>query len=94
MNNRLTAREREHLGRVKELPCSVCDQPGPSEAHHFKQHRQWICIALCTDCHRGYNGLHGTKAFWRIRKMDELDALDVTIRRLFDGSEKFVGGSF
>lgn len=30
MNNRLTAREREHLGRVKALPCSICDAPGPA----------------------------------------------------------------
>lgn len=94
MNNRINAKERAHLARVKELPCSVCDTPGPSEAHHYKQHRQYTVIALCVDCHRGYNGLHGTKAFWRIRKMDELDALDVTIRRLIDGCERLVGGPF
>ena len=94
MNNKLTARQRAHLALVKELPCSVCDAPAPSEAHHVKQHRQYTCIALCYECHRGYNGIHGTKAFWRIRKMDELDALDVTIRRLFDGRERLVGGSF
>lgn len=56
--------------------------------------QQYTAVALCESCHRGYNGLHGTKAFWRIRKMDELDALDVTIRRLFDGRERLVGGSF
>ena len=94
MLNKLNTREREHLARVKDLPCSVCDAHGPSEAHHMKQHRQYTCIALCYECHRGYNGIHGTKAFWRIRKMDELDALDVTIRRLFDGRERLVGGSF
>lgn len=94
MLNRLTAKERLHLAKVKALPCSVCDAPAPSEAHHVKQHSQYLCVALCEDCHRGYNGIHGTKAFWRIRKMDELDALDVTIRRLFDGRERLVGGSF
>jgi hypothetical protein len=82
MLNRLTPRERDHLGMVKELPCSVCDQPGPSEVHHIKQGRQFTAVALCPDCHRGYNGWHGTKALWRIRKMDELDALDVTVSRL------------
>lgn len=86
MNNRLTAREREHLGRVKALPCSICDAPGPSEAHHVKQGQQYTAVALCYDCHTGHNGIHGTKAFWRIRKMDELDALDVTIRRLLTSS--------
>ena len=84
MNNRLTAREREHLGRVKALPCSVCDAPAPSEAHHIKQGHQFTAVALCPDCHRGHNGLHGTKAFWRIRKMDELDALNITIQRLMN----------
>ena len=94
MLNKLNTREREHLARVKDLPCSVCDAHGPSEAHHMKQHRQYTCIALCYECHRGYNGIHGTKAFWRIRKMDELDALAVTIRRLIDGCERLVGGPF
>ena len=40
MLNKLNAKERAHLGRVKELPCSVCDAPGPSEAHHTKQGNQ------------------------------------------------------
>lgn len=93
MNNKLTAKERAHHARVKELACSVCDQPGPSESHHIEQRLQYTCIALCESCHRGYNGWHGTKAFWRIRKMSELDALDVTIRRLLDGKERHVGGS-
>ena len=83
MNNRLTAREREHLGRVKQLSCSVCDAPGPSHAHHIKQGSQFTAVALCPDCHMGgHNGLHGQRAMWRVKKMDELDALDVTIQRL------------
>jgi len=85
LNNKLTAKERKHLSRVKELPCSVCDAPGPSEAHHYKQHRQYTCIALCEDCHRGpLLGIHGNKAMWAIKKMDEIDALNVTIERLIN----------
>lgn len=87
MLNRINSKERAHLGRVKELACSVCDTPGPSEAHHYKQHRQWICIALCADCHRGsFNGLHGQRRMWAIHKMDEADALDVTIQRLMESA--------
>jgi hypothetical protein len=82
MNNKLTAAQRKHLGRVKELPCSVCDAEGPSQAHHIKQGQQYTAIALCYECHQGCNGWHGTKAFWNIRKMDELAALNVTIERL------------
>ena len=83
MNNRLTAREREHLGRVKALPCSICDAPGPSEAHHTQQGNQFTASACCVECHRGpLLGWHGQKRAWAIRKMGENDALNITIQRL------------
>lgn len=75
--------EREHLAKIKELPCSVCDAPGPSEAHHIKQGQHYTCIALCVDCHRGpMFGWHGQRLAWRIRKLDELAALNITLGRL------------
>lgn len=83
MNNRLTTKERAHLGRVKALPCSVCDAPPPSEAHHVKQGQQYTAVALCESCHRGaLMGLHGQRRMWAIKKMDELDSLAVTVARL------------
>ena len=84
MNNKLNKDERLHLANIKELPCSVCDMPGPSEAHHIKQGLQYTCIALCVECHRGpILGWHGQKRMWAIKKMDELDALDNTYKNLF-----------
>lgn len=86
MNNKLTKKERAHLARVKALPCSVCGAAPPSEAHHVKQHRQYTAIALCTDCHRGaFMGWHGQRRAWAIRKMDEQDALNETIKGLMNG---------
>lgn len=83
MNNRLSASEREHLGRVKQLPCSVCDAPAPSDAHHIEQSQAFTAVALCKDCHQGsFNGLHGQRRAWILRKMDELAALNITIKRL------------
>jgi hypothetical protein len=83
MNNQISDKERKHLAMVKELPCSVCNAPPPSDAHHVKQHRQYLCIALCKDCHQGnFNGLHGQKRMWSVMKMDEEDALNVTIERI------------
>ena len=79
MNNKLSAKERAHIGRVKLLNCSVCNAHGPSDAHHIEQKLQYCVVALCRDCH---NSWHGTKAIWRVKKMDELSALDVTLRRL------------
>ena len=78
-----TRREREHIARVKALPCSVCDQAGPSEAHEPKQGQWWTATALCVSCHRSdLLGLSGQKRMWHLKKMTELDALAVTIERL------------
>jgi hypothetical protein len=83
MNNSLNAAERRHVGKVKELPCSVCGQEGPSDAHHIKQHRQYTVVALCKSCHQGsIMGWHGQKRAWAIAKMDELDALNQTLKNL------------
>lgn len=85
MNNTLTAKERAYVGLVKELPCSVCDAPGPCDAHHFKQHRQYTVVALCKDCHQGSrNGFHGQRQMWKLKKMEEIDALNVTVERVMD----------
>ena len=83
MNTQPTKREREHLARVKELPCSVCEATGPSAAHHIEQSQAYTCVALCYECHQGKHGWHGDRAFWKIRKMDELAALNVTLSRMF-----------
>jgi len=84
MNNQLSSVERKHLERVKSLPCSVCDDPAPSEAHHIKQGSHYLCCALCEECHRGsFLGWHGQKRAWAVRKMDELDALAITLMRLY-----------
>lgn len=83
MNNKLNAKERLYLALVKSLQCSVCDAAGPSEAHHIEQGLQYTCVALCVDCHRGpILGLHGQRRMWNIKKMNELAALNVTIRRV------------
>ena len=85
MNNRLTDKERKHLEIIKKMRCVVCDEKPPTDAHHIRQHRQWICIPLCKDCHQGsHNGIHGRKSIWNVMKMDEMDALNLTIERLIN----------
>jgi len=79
----MTRAEAAHVEAVKLLPCSVCDSPGPSDAHHIKQGQHFTVVALCKDCHQGsFNGIHGQRRMWLVRKMDELDALAVTLGRL------------
>lgn len=78
-----TAAERAHLQAVKGLPCSVCDAPAPSDAHHINQGQHYTTVALCKDCHQdSFNGIHGQKRMWLVMKMDELAALNVTLSRL------------
>ncbi len=75
--------EQRHIERVKQLDCSVCDAEGPCDAHHINQGQHFTAVALCKGCHQGpLLGWHGQKRAWLIRKMDELDALAVTLRRL------------
>ena len=80
---RITPAESEHMANVKRLPCSVCNAPAPSEAHHINQGQHYTTVALCQDCHTGSeNGWHGRKTMWRIYKLDELGALNITLGRL------------
>ncbi len=86
-HHRLTVADKEHLAEVKSLPCSLMDDDDPPHndsgyAHHIRQGDHYTAVALCRECHQGGNGWHGNKSLWRIKKMDELDALNVTIRRL------------
>lgn len=84
----ITKQERAHIQRLKLMACGVCGQGGgeyaPSEAHEIKQGDYFTSIPLCADCHRGsLNGLHGQKRMWAVQKVDELDVLNETIRRMY-----------
>jgi hypothetical protein len=80
----LTPRERSHVERVKRLPCGVCGAEGQSEAHHVVQERHWTVIPLCEDCHRGsFNGWHGQRRIWQVKKLDEMDVLNATIEAIY-----------
>ncbi len=78
-----TAAERRHAARIAEMHCVVCDAAGPSEVHEIRQGEWFLSLPLCADCHRGgFNGVHGQARAWAARKLDELGALAITIRRL------------
>jgi hypothetical protein len=78
-----TASERLHIARIKAMNCIICDNPAPSECHEITQGQWFTSMPLCADCHRGsINGIHGQRRLWNVYKMDELSALNETIRRL------------
>lgn len=78
----ITRAESAHLAAVKSVPCVLCDTPAPSEAHHVKQGRHFATVALCEFCHRGPKGIHGDQTMLRIKKWDEVDAINETLRRV------------
>jgi hypothetical protein len=75
--------ESDHIVRIKEMPCQICQKAGPSEAHEIEQGLWWLSIPLCADCHRGsFNGIHGQKRMWSVMRKTELDALNETLEQL------------
>lgn len=83
----MTNKEKQHLLKIKLLPCGVCNQPAPSDAHHIKRNGKRIShyatIPLCKSCHQdNHNGIHGNKYMWDVMKLNELDVLANTIEKL------------
>lgn len=85
----MTAASMRYMGRVKELPCFICGAPGPSAAHHIRTGQggsqrasDYLTIPLCWEHHQGKTGIHGDRSAWRLRKLEELDGVADTIRRL------------
>jgi len=78
---RQTAAEARHVAKLAEQPCAVCgDQP--VEIHEPEQGLWFASMPLCVPCHRGPEGWHGTRLRWKLRKINELQAIDKTYRML------------
>lgn len=83
-----TTAEKRHMARVAALPCACCGDEGV-QVHHLREGHgmgqrasHWLTVPLCPECHTGPLGLHGDRTMMRLRKLDELDLLADTIRRL------------
>jgi hypothetical protein len=81
------------MERVASLGCAVCALLGDgyraAEVHHIREGQgmsqrasNFLTVPLCPDHHRGPQGLHGDRTFMTILKIEELDLLADTIRRL------------
>lgn len=81
-----TVAERQHIERLKELPCVVC---GASEVeiHEPEQGLWFAAMPLCAVCHRdGQRGWHGCRLNFKARKWGELDAINATVRLLMEST--------
>ena len=86
---------KQYLAEVHLLPCVLCqaiglEQTSETQAHHVRHGNgmgqraaDWNVCALCRDCHKGKNGLHGDRQRFRQAKWDELDALAATTEAMW-----------
>ena len=74
--------EKAHIERLARESCVVCETYDSIEIHEPEQGLWFASMPLCTACHRGPEGWHGTRLRWKLRKMDELKAINRTWERL------------
>lgn len=89
-----TKAESEYMGRVAALGCIVCrllgqQQTSRTEVHHARagaggaqRGGNYLVIPACGECHRGPDGIHGSRARLALLRMGELDLLNLTIAAL------------
>jgi 5-methylcytosine-specific restriction endonuclease McrA len=90
MTAKQKAAAKEHLLRVKELPCCICGRHGPSDAHHVIHDRfatikpsDFAVIPLCKDCHQdGPDAIHKGKETWREKYGADYDYIPATMDAL------------
>lgn len=82
--------ELEYMGLVKQLPCSTCDTPPPSIAHHPREGMgtsmragHHMVIPHCYECHMGAFSIHGSRdQFIRVHG-SEMSRVNETIGKVF-----------
>lgn len=86
----------DYMQRVHEIGCVVCahmgmDQTFQTEAHHVESVRDsgstWAVAAICTEHHRGRNGVHGLgrAGFVARYKLTDIDLMAMTIAAVCRG---------
>lgn len=91
----MTKTEKEHLSRVADLGCVLCERLGmvgtSAEIHHLRhgmgmgqRNSNFNVIPLCPEHHRGNTGYHGLgrRAFESTYNVTEVQLLEITKQRL------------
>ena len=79
--------EREWMGRVKNLPCCICNHPPPSDCHHITDCGRRIghlfTLPLCYEDHRGRRGFSGLdRSAWDKSLENQLRLLEIVKEQL------------
>ena len=78
-----TIEEREHVQRLAQMPCIICDEQGV-EIHEPEQGLWFASLPLCPTCHRdSVRGWHGRRMNWKAAGVhNEIQALNKLIGKL------------
>ena len=95
MKRARTRSESGHIATIKAMDCVLCSllgmtQESVTDAHHprigqggAQRASDWLAIPLCHEgCHQGRDGIHGTRNLLRIAKVEEIDLIAETFRRV------------
>ena len=69
-NQKQTPAESEHVSKVAELPCAICEAQ-PVEVHEPNRANGGSAFRCALNVTEGGDGWHGTRQRWKLRKMDE-----------------------
>jgi hypothetical protein len=88
-----TKKEREHLAKIKSLPCIACSAPPPTEAHHItvcgRRLGHLFALSLCHECHEGEFSIGNAKKRFIEKYGTELFLLQ-KVNELLKSGEKSV----
>lgn len=92
-----TKAEKKHMGDVAALGCFICRRlgygPTPAQVHHLREGQGMgqrgshvLTIPLCEVHHANHSkdGIHGGREVWKRMGLDEMDALEDTLRCLLN----------
>lgn len=86
-----TDQEKAYHGLLALMPCMLCEKLGQeqrtrTEVHHIsaaagmgQRSGHNLALPLCSECHRGNQGVHGDKSRLRMASTSELKLLDELI---------------
>lgn len=89
----MSIKGKRHMQRVADFGsvagCVVCSEPF-AHLHHVLEGRtpgrksgDFMVVPVCTECHTGTHGIHGTRQRWSLHKASELEALNRTLEAIY-----------
>lgn len=85
--------DKRYMDRVARLGCALCNKLGygetPAEIHHLREGQgmsqrasNFLVVPLCSNHHRGSQGIHGDRTAFKLAGEDEMSLLAWVLEQL------------